>query len=222
MFNNFIRRIPKPYGERHDDMKENRSIKRWIFPLLIVCACPWLTGCESVKDKTLTGRLWEGAAINHGEPAGNANLRLYQTVDHKDVLVRYDEERENSGTIKSRAFLLMANQRRLDAREKPSFLSAQKAAKIQSLPLEVISSIDSNSAKQEKMQTIISSDGHHFTLVSKGREIGSYDLPTYVTTGSKLTRALLTPATVAGDVTIYSALLGVLAAYMYASGRGGS
>ena len=197
-------------------MKANKSLKRWIFPVLVACLAPWLTGCESVQDKTLTGRLWDGAAINHGEPAGKANLRLYQTVDHKDVLVRYDEELESNGAIKGRAFLLMANQRRVNAGEKPSFLTARKAARLQSFPLEMISSIDSNTAKKEEIQAIISPDEHHFTLVSECKEIGSYNLPTYVTTGSKLTRALLTPATVAGDVTIYGALLGVLAAYAYA------
>jgi hypothetical protein len=200
----------------HDDMKESRSIKRLVFSLIVVCACPWLTGCESVKDKTLTGRLWDGAAINHGEPAGKANLRLYQTMDHKDVLVRYDEELESSGAIKSRAFLLMANKRRLDAGLKPSFLSACDATKIQSTPLQTISSIGPNSPKGEEVQVMVSPDGHHFTLVSEGKEIGSYNLPTYVTTGSKLTRLALTPATVAGDITIYGALLGVFAAYAYA------
>ncbi len=187
---------------------------------MVACLLPWIVGCESAKQNTLTGRLWDNAALNHCKPAGRTNLRLYQTADRKDVLVRYNELRESNGAVDSRAFLIFANQPRLDAGKKPLFLSVGETAKIQSTPLDIIPSIDSSSEKDEAMQAIISGDGHHFTLVSEGREIGSYDLPTYLTKGSRVvklarantfTRLVATPAAATGDVAIYSATAALFA-----------
>lgn len=172
---------------------------------------PWLAGCESARNATLTGKLWDNFAIDHREPAGNANLRLFHTSDQKDVLVRYDEERESNGTINQRAFLLMANEERMNAGKKPLFLSVHRAAKIEALPLATISSIDSNSINKEDLQAIIAPDGHQFTLVSHGREIGSYYLPTYSTAGNKFAVAVLLPAAVAGDVTVFGTIFGAYA-----------
>ncbi len=195
----------------NDDMKKSRSMKRWILPLIVICVGPWLAGCESVQDATLTGHMWE-ATGNNREPASKPNLTLYQTVSRDDVLVRYNEELQSSGAVKGRAFLLFANEKRLKAGGKPAFLSAKKADHIQSRPIKIISESDTNSTAKEDLQAFILPDGQHFTLVSKGREIGSYCLPAYgiVTTGGKVARALLLPAVVAGDATIYT---GVIACY---------
>ncbi len=193
-------------------------MSKWILILILGAIGPWLAGCESVQDATLTGRMWEATGSNHREPAGNSNLGLYQTSNNDDVLVRYKEELEGNGKIKSRAFLLLANEKKLKAGQRPAFLSADKASQIQGHPLQVISKADTNALAKEDLQAIISPDGHHFTLVFKGKDIGTYCLPTYgiVSTGGKVTRALLLPATVAGDVTVYSAVFGGMAAYFAA------
>src|ERR1700722_2612085 len=205
-------------------MYPGANMTLWIPLLIVACTALWLTGCESVQDATLTGRMWEATGNDHREPAGNPNLGFYQTINHDDVLVRYDEEVESNGRIKRRAFLLWANEKKLSAGQRPSFLSAAKASKIQSQPLQIISISDTNAIAREDLQAIIAPDGRHFTLVSKGKDIGAFCLPTYgtVTTGGKVTRALLLPATVAGDVTVYSAIVGGIAGVVYWAGMSGA
>lgn len=209
-------------------MNQKENMKRWILLLIAVCLVPWLTGCESVKDRTLTGRLWEATESSHREPAGKINLSLYQTVNHGDVLVRYDEALETGRNLKERAFLLWANEKKLKAGRKPFFLSRDSASKIESQPMQIISKSDTNAMAREDLQAIIDPDGRHFTIVSLGKEIGAFCLPTYgvSTTGDKIKRALLLPATVAADVTIYSTIFGgivlVYAASSYADDPGGT
>ncbi len=177
-------------------------MKRWVVQLIAsICLMPWLTGC-------ITSTLWETTSADRWEPANKTKLKLYQTVDQKDVLVRYDETlRRNAAIKKSRAFLVFANQRSLDAGKKPMFLSAREAAKMQSTPLEIVPSIDSHIGKNEKMMAMISSNGSNFTLVSKGHTIGSYDLPAYITTSGKMIRLIMTPPAVVGDATICATFL---------------
>lgn len=199
-----------------------RSIKNLVFPFLALSLVPWLAGCESAKDGTITGRMWEATGNNHRQPAAHANLQLYHTIDGKDVLVRYNEEWENNGAaIKPRAFLLLANEKKLAAGKRPSFLSERKAAETQSASLEIVSSSTTNAPKTEEMQAMIATDGRQFTLVSNGKSIGHYCLPTYskVTWGGKIERAFFLPAAVTGDVTVFSAIIAYCGALIYASGH---
>ena len=199
-------------------MKNRSCVRRPIFQLLPLLLVPWLAGCETAKEVTITGHMWEATGSNHREPAQNANLKLYHTSDRKDVLVRYDEERESSGTVKSRAFLLMANQGRINAGRKPSFLSGREAAKVQADHVRIISENDVGEMNDEELAAIVSRQGRHFTLISKGREIGSYDLPTYLTSSRAFVeRALFLPATVIGDVAVYGTLIGGYAGLEYLS-----
>lgn len=200
-------------------MKETRSMKHLLFPLLALSLVPWLAGCASFGDTGFTGHMWEVTGSNHREPAGNPNLKLYHTATGGEVLVRYDEELESSGAIKSRAFLLFANEKKLKNLRKPSFLSSDKAARIQSSPIPIVLEPDTNAMASEDLQAFILPDKHHFTLVSKDRYIGTYCLPTYgtVTTRGVVARALFLPATVAGDVTVCGAVVGAFAAYGLAS-----
>lgn len=195
-------------------------MKHWFLLIALGGFAPWLTGCETAKDMTITGHMWEATGNNHREPAAKADLRLYHTTDGKDVLVRYNEEWESNGAaIKPRAFLLLANEKKLNAGKKPSFLSERKADELQSAALEIIPEINQHEPKTEELQAMVETDGRRFTLVSNGRGIGQYRLPTYskVTWGGKVERAFFLPATVTGDVTIYSVIIGGYAALLYAS-----
>lgn len=190
-------------------MKLMCQITKWILPLMAAGLLPWLAGCESVQNATLTGHMWE-ATRNNREPASKPNLTLYQTASRDDVLVRYDEELQSNGAVRSRAFLLFANEKKLKAGRKPAFLSAENSARLQSVPIKIILESDTKAMAGEDLQAFILPDGQHFTLVSKGRYVGSFCLPTYgtVSTGGKVARALLLPAVVAGDATLYAGVLG--------------
>lgn len=208
----------------NNNMKAARWLTRLVFLFLASALAPWLTGCDTVQDYTLTGHMWEATAGNHREPAANANLRLYHTTDQKDVLVRYDEELESNGAIKPRAFLLSANERKLLAGLRPAFISAKKAVQMESVPIPIVSEFDRDALAKDDLQASISSDGRQFSLASRGRCIGTYNLPTYgvVTPRCFVARALFLPATVAGDVTVYSAAVGVVAGTIYAYGMASS
>ena len=44
---------------------------------LIPCLVCFTTGCESIRDNTLTGKLWDEIGMNRCVPAPNPNLRFF-------------------------------------------------------------------------------------------------------------------------------------------------
>jgi hypothetical protein len=215
-------------------MKESKDLKRLAFSLIVICTFPWLTGCESGKHYTMTGLLWDKAEIHPCTP--KLGFVAYQTADHEEVLVRYKENREDNDFLfdKQRSFLLIANQQKIKSGEAPSFLNSREAGEIQkrSIPLAMIYKANyktnTTSIKEGQSLAVISQNKPSLTLVSEGKEIGSYDLPKsyFVRDGklaemakkSRLRRVLLTPVAVTGDITIYSAWIGCVA--LIAAGPG--
>lgn len=198
-----------------NDMKNTRWIMRLVFPLLTLLLAPWLAGCQSAKENTLTGKLWQSAASSnyrHREPAPDPKLAVFQTKDRKDVLVQYDEWGGRSDAVEHRAFLLRPNQKDLAAGRRPVFLDEKKAAKIQSSAERINSENGTGIKDSEELQAMVAPSGRSFTLKSKGAEIGSYDLPVYLTTTSRMaklarantfTRLVALPAAAMGDAAFY-------------------
>src|SRR5437762_943821 len=86
----------------------------WFFVLAVQSL--WLSGCA-------THALWEdGRFARYHEPANPANLRLFHSKERREVLVEYDEGREDSDSIRRRAFWLEPNLPRLEERRKPRFV----------------------------------------------------------------------------------------------------
>jgi hypothetical protein len=190
--------------------------------LSIACLVPWITGCQSLQDYTLTGKLWTGdVGVNHCTPAPEPNLKMSQTPDGKDVVVQYDEIFGDGSKTRKRAYLLLAN-RNLAAGHKPRFLRNSKAAKLARTPLETDYLTNSAAAGDTALRAVLMEDLRHFSLVSNGREVGQYALPDYVTASGAWTKSVLTPFTVVGDVVIYAGVAALLAGYGYlASGAPG-
>jgi hypothetical protein len=184
---------------------------------LISCLALVTTGCESVRDASLTGRLWTGSPLN--VPAPEPNAKFFRRTDNRDVLVTYDELCERKDKIRRRAFFFQANLERLEQHKKPRFVNPNLASEMNLVLLTVVTNAI---PAPEPILTRLSPDLRSFTLVRDGKEYGPFDLPVYVDASGWTERVLLTPLAVTGDVVIAAAIIavagGVVVLYAYASG----
>ena len=202
--------------------QQTARLNQFVGSVLAVCLPFLSTGCDTVRDSSMTGRLWDAGGVNRCLPAPKPNAKLYWTADHQDVLVTYDELREKNDAIRRRAFFFKPNVRRLEDRKKPRFV---EYAKIVDLSLVQIPEAGStNASPQETILVKLSDDGQEFTLLWSGTDLGPYALPVYLDRGSETKRFLLTPLTATGDfivvVVVVGVVAGVVLGYSYA-GSGG-
>ena len=188
----------------------NTTAKRWISYAVVFCLMPWMTGCDS-----LTGRLWgRDLGENDYQAAQEPDLKLSQTPDRKDVLVQYDEMRDKDAKIRHRAYFLYADDEIIKSGKKPRFLTAAAASKVQGAPLTIGYATNLSPAGGMTLRAVLAEDKHHFTLVSNGSEIGTYQLPDY-TRHNPCAQVALTPAAVTGDVIICASVVGIFVLYCY-------
>jgi hypothetical protein len=188
-----------------------RQVITW---LVLVSVVPYLTGCEDLKNQTMTGRLWQGTGTwDHSEAAMEPGVKIYQTPDKNDFYVCYDEVRENDAVIKRRAYLLKANEARIESDHRPKFSSTSRLDGLQPLPL-VTNVAPTSGDSNTGMLVVLCPDQIHFALLSGPKLIGVYHLPNYVNAKERAKRIALTPLAVTGDAAVYTAvaalLLGVL------------
>jgi hypothetical protein len=192
--------------------------RQFIACFLAVSLAPLATGCDTMRDSTMTGRLWDAGGINRCLPAPTPNLKLYRTPDDKDVLVTYDELREKNDSIRRRAFFFQPNVRRLEDHKRPKFVSPDKVRELELVPVAEFG--NTNAPAEEVVFSKTSADGQAFTLIWFGADLGPYALPVYVDRGSEVRRALLTPLTTTGDVivavVVVALVAGAIARYGYA------
>ncbi len=194
-------------------MSDVRTIITW---LLVVCLMPFFNGCEDLADSTLTGRLWDGSGTSdHSAPGPYPHLSMYQTADHKDLLVVYDELNDNNAVIKRRAYLLNANERRIESGHKPRFIGKPGLERLQPVPVETNSVPETNVTNVAGLRVVLLPDHRHFALLASTNEIGIYYLPVYVNKGERSWRIALTPLTLTADVAIYGAVAAVVAGVVY-------
>ena len=203
------------------NIREPDRLRQFAACVLAVSLTPLATGCDTMRESTITGRLWDAGGVNRCMPASKPNLKLYRTPDSKDVLVTYDELREKNDSIRRRAFFFRSNVRRLEDRKRPKFISPGKVAELKLVP--VAEAGNTNAAFGDVILVKISGDGQEFTLIWFGTDLGPYALPVYVDRGSEVRRALLTPLATTGDVIVVVVVVAVVAgaifAYSYACGH---
>jgi hypothetical protein len=190
-------------------------MKRFITWLLIVCLAPFLTGCEDLADKSLTGKVWNNLAANHDGPAPDPNLKIFQAPDRKDFLVQYDEARDRNATIKRRAYWLYASERRVEKGKKPHFVNPHKADRLQAVKVETNSVPDAIVDSALPTGAVLLFDHRHFTLVSNGSDLGTFYLPAYGDGASRAQLVVLTPVAVVGDTVIVLVIVGAVAGVIY-------
>jgi len=202
--------------------QQTARLNQFVGAVLAVCLPLLSTGCDTVRDSSMTGRLWDAGGVNRCLPAPKPNAKLYWTAARQDVLVTYDELREKNDSVRRRAFYFKPNLRRLEDRKKPRFV---EPAKIVDLSLVQIPEVGgTNASPQETILVKLSDDGQEFTLLWSGTDLGPYALPVYLDRGSETKRFLLTPLTATGDFIVVVVMVGVVAGvvlgYSYA-GSGG-
>ncbi len=201
--------------------RSDETVRSFIACLLVVSLTLLSTGCDTLGDSTITGRLWDAGGANRCLPAPRPNLKLYRTSDNRDVLVAYDELREKNDSIRRRAFFLKPNVRRLEDRKRPKFISPDKMVALKLVPLPEVGS--TNAPAGEVIFAKVSEDNQEFTLVWFGTDLGPYALPVYLDPGSAARRTLLTPLAAMGDLIVVivavAVVAGVVVGYGYAAGH---
>ncbi|PWU21500.1 MAG: hypothetical protein C5B50_01520 [Verrucomicrobia bacterium] len=157
-----------------------------------------------------TQKLWEeGTLANYHEPATPSNLGLYQATNRTDFLVLYDESSERSDSIQRRAYWLGANSDRIKARRKPHFVAVKTGEGL--LPIPIGSDGQTLASPASGCPYALSStNGDSFTLHWPGSHAGPYELPVYPDASGRTKQVLLTPLTVAADITIVGGFLFVM------------
>jgi hypothetical protein len=182
---------------------------------------PLLTGCEGLRDYSLTGQMWNGDyVITHREPSTNANIRLFDKADHADVLVLYIEQRESNGATRPRAYFLFANQYIVEGLKQPRFVNTNLYKTLN--PILLLPAGVAPPRTHPPVWGQLAEDGKNFTLTRDGKELGTFRLPAYPAKSSEVERLLLTPATVLVDGTVAGVVIGVFLAYCYAHAGAGS
>jgi hypothetical protein len=188
-------------------MQTRRGINQAVTGFAAICLLSLLTGCEELPDSSLTYKLWSGDfAMNHYQPATNANLRVFQSRNGKDLMVEYNEENEKNGKVHPRAYLLLANEHRVELMKRPHFKRVKSVNKLEEYP--VLTGTDTLESAPATVWAVIDPDKEVFSVYRDGQASGPYYLPTYVDPKSEIERAVLTPPAVVGDVALASAIVG--------------
>ena len=149
-----------------------------------------------------TSKLWqEGQFACYHEPASPPHLLLFRSNQSQDVLVQYDEARESDDSIRRRAYWLKPNVERLQQRRRPRFISVEHALGLTPV-LIADAPVVCAAPPPETIYAVVSTNGHAFALHLADRELGKYELPVYADASGRVKQVLLTPITVAADLTI--------------------
>ena len=171
-----------------------------------------LTGCESVKECSLSYKLWTNDEMrSFAEPASDPRLALFANPGGEDVLVLYDESSEKNDRVQRRAYFLEPNAERIAQHKKPRFVDPQAAAAMNPLPQTHTRMWLTNVAPGQPSSAVWSENGREFSLLRDGQADGPYSLPTYRQTNGSLVRATLTPFAAAGDTVMVGVVAAVVA-----------
>lgn len=134
-----------------------------------------------------TQALWEDEAFDGvNKPARRANVEVAKF--ERDWLIQYDEVNEKSARVRRRAYILYANDERVRGHKRPDFVTGIVAA-------------------GGEARAVVSDNAPEFTLYDGDAVVGTYTLPVYPAPSGRVKQILLTPLTVAVDVTIVGAVL---------------
>jgi len=175
---------------------------RTIWRLVLGATLALTSGCA-------TSALWEEDRFaQFREPASLPNLRAFQSHAGDDVLVCYDEVREDDSGLRSRAYWLAADHEPVKNPYKPRFISVKKSAGLASIP---VLEFTATNAPLAGLHVITSSDAHEFQLRSDECDLVEYELPVYQETSGRVKQVLLTPFAFAADLTIVGGCLFLVA-----------
>ena len=174
----------------------------------------WLaTGCDCVHEYSLTSRLWDNRAFGRfNEPARHPDLRVFESPESKDVRVEYDECSDDQGHTRRRAFLLFANQDRLNAERKPRYLKPDPGTVWRPIPTVPAPELAVALPAGKRRFAVVSTNGCQFQLCDAEETLGPFSLPTYETAAGSVWRVVVTPVAVVGDAAMGGLIVGGIGA----------
>ena len=171
-----------------------------------------LTGCETVKECSLSYKLWSNNEMTHfAEPASDPHLALFANGLGEKVLVQYDETSEKNEPVRRRAYFLEPNAERIVQHKRPCFVDPQAIAAMSPLPRSQTRPGVTNVVPDHASPATWSDNGWEFSLLRNGEVDGPYALPVYRESNSTFVRVTLTPFAAAGDAAMVGVVAGVVA-----------
>ncbi len=168
---------------------------------------PWLLFVILGGSGCATSALWTSPGLEcWKEPDQNPNLRLYDGAPCADFLVVYDQYSERSDTTHRVAYWMNENERRLNNRRAPEFVSPKLAVPLASIP--TFNSVSERGNSPPPVYALVATNGQSFTLYSDTLGVSSHDLPVYNDGKGKMEKAVLTPVAVTADLTIVGGVIG--------------
>ncbi len=184
--------------------------------LLSLVAVLLLTGC-------LTPKLWKTNDFSQSAyPAAPANLEVFKEPSYGRLLVRYHEYSEKKNAVTERAYWLTENRETVEAGKKPKFVEIGNLKGLEPLPACMDTAECTVRATAALAAYVPLKDGHAFLVCRPGFQDGPFSLPAYDERRGTTTKVLLTPLAVIGDTVIVGSVVGILFAYLYAQGGGGT
>jgi len=177
-------------------------------------------GCTTVQDYSLTYKLWNNSELRRfAEPAPDPHLALFRNPQSEEVLVQYDEIREQEGTVRRRAYFLQRNAESISQRQKPRFVDPRLASAMDSVPVcAALSETNNPAIKALPLFAMFTASGsQEFLLLRHGVSEGPYALPTYLESNANFVRVAFTPLAVAGDTVLGGLVASFVAVVMYAT-----
>jgi len=191
--------------------KEATNCPRF-FQCLLVALAAVACGCQSVRECSLTGRLWEHGTRSFCQPLANPNLALFDAKT--DVLVQYSAISDRHDGVLRRSYFLDANRDRINAGKAPHFYHWKPHRDWASIPVNARPSEDAN------ILYFAMAGGKSFTMFRPERPPEVCQLPEFCDDWEPWPRVALTPLAVTGDVLIFSAVVGFVSGYEYLQGGG--
>jgi len=153
-----------------------------------------------------TKALWQNGNLEAWkEPATNPNLHLFAAKQAADILVVYDEYSERSDATHARAYWLKDNQKLIDNRHPPHFVSTNASVGCVAVPVVLAGR---NQMTLPSPYAVVATNGQSFTLYLQDGTIEPHDLPFYNDRKGKVEKIALTPLANAADITILGGVLG--------------
>jgi hypothetical protein len=166
-----------------------------------------LTGLAWLAEGCTTSLLWEqGRFANYHQPANPANLSVFHSERDNDLLIQYDESCESNGSIRRRTYWAGRNKDRVRDRRQPRFISADEAHGGSLEPVEMTG--DGLNDPSQKVRAVHSTKDQTLTVIASGGEVTHCQLPVYADASGRVKQVLLTPLTVAADLTIIGGVIG--------------
>jgi hypothetical protein len=165
---------------------------------------PLLNGC--------TALLWnKDTFAKYCYPASPPNLALFYSTARKDVLVRYDERREDDRKIHHRCYWLEPNTDKVRQGDPPRFVSRALARGLDPV-LRLDARTNPPPAGPKGLYAVVPASNEGFTLYAGDDELDSYALPKYTQASGTGAKILLTPLAIAGDATLIGTVGGLILA----------